>query len=51
MSHTEEEITRETEGTEEPCCVVGIGASAGGGALRLSRISLKQCPLIQGLRL
>ncbi len=30
MSHTEEEITRETEGTEEPCCVVGIGASAGG---------------------
>ena len=30
MSHTEEEITRETEGTEGPCCVVGIGASAGG---------------------
>ena len=31
MSHTEEEITRETDGTEEPCCVGGIGASAGGG--------------------
>lgn len=49
MSHTEEEITRETEGTEEPCCVVGIGASAGG--LEALQDFFKAMPADTGLRL